>query len=200
MDLLIHIKHNLLISNNLDQIWFWKKIPTTSSQGCIYNGCKVAMATPWKGLQLTGWKDDKEQKNPINCNKSLHFGAMWNILILRYLMCLLDCHSNNTYPHFIQVNGLPQVVKFPHSIKQPLHLIDVMSQSVQHSSECDIGWMVCLYLISPRTKSDHHFSDDLFTCIFVNEKYCILIQISLKFVSKHMIYNPAFIQIMADSE
>ena len=34
MDLLIHIKHNLLISNNLDQIWFWKKIPITFSQGC----------------------------------------------------------------------------------------------------------------------------------------------------------------------
>ena len=42
MDLLIHIKHNLLISNNLDQIWFWKKIPITFSQGCtivIFNLC-----------------------------------------------------------------------------------------------------------------------------------------------------------------
>ena len=35
MDLLIHTKHNLLMSNNLDQIWFWKNIPITSSQGCI---------------------------------------------------------------------------------------------------------------------------------------------------------------------
>ena len=29
MDLLIHTKHNLLMSNNLDQIWFWKNIPIT---------------------------------------------------------------------------------------------------------------------------------------------------------------------------
>ena len=36
MDLLIHTKHNLLISINLDQIWFWKKIPITFSQGCTY--------------------------------------------------------------------------------------------------------------------------------------------------------------------
>ena len=36
MDLLIHTKHNLLMYNNLDQIWFWKNknIPITFSQGC----------------------------------------------------------------------------------------------------------------------------------------------------------------------
>ena len=34
MDLLIHTKHNLLISNNLDQMRFWKNIPITFSQGC----------------------------------------------------------------------------------------------------------------------------------------------------------------------
>ena len=36
MDLLIYTKHNLLMSNKLDQIWFWKNIPITFSQGCIY--------------------------------------------------------------------------------------------------------------------------------------------------------------------
>ena len=34
MDLLIHTKHNLLISDDLDQIWCWKNIPITFSQGC----------------------------------------------------------------------------------------------------------------------------------------------------------------------
>ena len=34
MDLLIHTKHNLLMSNNIDQILFWKNIPITFSQGC----------------------------------------------------------------------------------------------------------------------------------------------------------------------
>ena len=33
MDLLIHTKHNLLISNNLDEIWFWKNIPITFHRG-----------------------------------------------------------------------------------------------------------------------------------------------------------------------
>ena len=37
MDLLIHTKHNILITNYLDEIWFWKNIPITFSQGCSMN-------------------------------------------------------------------------------------------------------------------------------------------------------------------
>ena len=43
---LMHTKHNLSISNNLDEIWFWKNIPITFSQGCtkrlIYTTSLVA--------------------------------------------------------------------------------------------------------------------------------------------------------------
>ena len=41
-------------------------------------------------------------------------------------------------------------------------------------------------------------ADDNFKCIFVNEKFCISIQISLKFVLKGSIHNKsAFGQVMA---
>ena len=41
-------------------------------------------------------------------------------------------------------------------------------------------------------------ADDLFKCIFVNEKFCSLIKISLKFVPKGPINNnQALVQIMA---
>ena len=41
-------------------------------------------------------------------------------------------------------------------------------------------------------------SDGIFRYIFVNEKFCILIRISLKFVPKGPINNiPALVQIMA---
>ena len=41
-------------------------------------------------------------------------------------------------------------------------------------------------------------ADDIFRCIFVNEKFCILIQISLKFVPKGQIdYKSALFQVMA---
>ena len=41
-------------------------------------------------------------------------------------------------------------------------------------------------------------ADDILKCFFMNEKFCILIWISLKFVPKGPIDNiPALIQIMA---
>ena len=38
-------------------------------------------------------------------------------------------------------------------------------------------------------KNGRHFTDDVFECIFVNKKFCILIKISLKFVAKGPIDN-----------
>ena len=51
---------------------------------------------------------------------------------------------------------------------------------------------------SPPEKNGCHFADDIFRCIFVYEKFCILIKISLKFVLKGPIdNNPALVQILA---
>ena len=38
-------------------------------------------------------------------------------------------------------------------------------------------------------QNGRHFADGIFKCIFMNEKYCILIRISLKFVPKGPIDN-----------
>ena len=37
---------------------------------------------------------------------------------------------------------------------------------------------------SPHGQNGRHFADGILICIFVNEKFCILIKISLKFVPK----------------
>ena len=43
-------------------------------------------------------------------------------------------------------------------------------------------------------QNGRHFADDIFRCIFVNEKFCILIKISLKFIPKGVIdNNPALV-------
>ena len=43
-------------------------------------------------------------------------------------------------------------------------------------------------------QNGRHFADDIFKCIFVNEKFFILIEISLKFVPKVLINNdPALV-------
>ena len=50
---------------------------------------------------------------------------------------------------------------------------------------------------SPSRHNGRCFADDIFRCIFVNDVFCILIRISLKFVPKDLIDNkPAFVQIM----
>ena len=47
-------------------------------------------------------------------------------------------------------------------------------------------------------QNGHHLTDNILRCIFMNEKFCILIKISLKYVPKGPIYNnPALVQIMA---
>ena len=42
---------------------------------------------------------------------------------------------------------------------------------------------------SSQGQNGRHFADDIFRCIFVDEKLCILIKISLKFVPKGPIDN-----------
>ena len=55
-----------------------------------------------------------------------------------------------------------------------------------------------LFNSSSPGQNGRHFADDIFRCIFMNEKICILIKISLKFVPKGPIdNNPALVQIMA---
>ena len=50
----------------------------------------------------------------------------------------------------------------------------------------------------PPGQNGRHFADDISKCIFMNEKFCILIRISQKFVPKSPIdYIPALVQIMA---
>ena len=51
---------------------------------------------------------------------------------------------------------------------------------------------------SPPGQNDRHFAEDIFKCIFFKEKFCILIQIWLKFVTKDPIDNTsALVQVMA---
>ena len=51
---------------------------------------------------------------------------------------------------------------------------------------------------SPPGQNDHHFADDIFSCILANEIFCILIKISLNFVPNSAIdNNAALVKIMA---
>ena len=70
---------------------------------------------------------------------------------------------------------------------------------VSPSSQICYTHRVCVPLnSSPHEQNDHHFADNIFWCIFVNEMFHVLIKISLKFVSRNPIDNkPALVQVMA---
>ena len=102
--------------------------------------------------------------------------------------------SSDTSALGITLNQLPramEVVKYldkQSCLRETTCKIDKLSTSVEIMSVNS----------SPPQQNGHHFADDIFSCIFVNEKNCILIKISLKFVPEGPTdNNPAFVQIMA---
>ena len=61
---------------------------------------------------------------------------------------------------------------------------------IKHHVMKAIGKLLSAFINSyPPGQNGRHFADDIFRCIFVNEKFCILIKISLKFVLKGPIEN-----------
>ena len=85
-----------------------------------------------------------------------------------------------------------------------LHCVNTMwCWSLWHVSNYTARWMEgwCLYCFinsSPPGQNGCHFTDGIFKCIFINEKFCILIQISLKFVLKSPIDDKSgLVQVMA---
>ena len=55
VDLLIHTKHNLLMSNNVDHIWFSNNIPITFSQGCISISCESTLQGSFACILFISW-------------------------------------------------------------------------------------------------------------------------------------------------
>ena len=56
---------------------------------------------------------------------------------------------------------------------------------------------ILTHLSLDKIENGRRYADDIFRCIFMNEKFCILIKISLKFFPKVPINNiPALVQIM----
>ena len=66
------------------------------------------------------------------------------------------------------------------------YLNQCWSDSLTHICGTRGRWVDISHFLnsSPPGQNGHHFADDLFKCILVNEKFCILIKISLEFLSK----------------
>ena len=110
----------------------------------------------------------------------------------RYYKTDASHYLNSCWPRYMSLYGItrPQWVKW------------FLSLWILSSSEgATDGWAVChqsLINSSPPGRNGCHFADDIFRSIFVNEKFCILIKILLKFFSKGPIdNNPALVSITA---
>ena len=60
---------------------------------------------------------------------------------------------------------------------------DALRSSIRYS------WSLPAFNSSSPEQNGRHFADDMVWCIFLNEKLCILINISLKFVAEGQIGN-----------
>ena len=63
---------------------------------------------------------------------------------------------------------------------------------VAHRWQTEDCVLICLFTVINTLRSEEnacHFEDDIFKCIFLNWKCCILITISPKFVCKCLIHN-----------
>ena len=79
------------------------------------------------------------------------------------------------------INNIPalvQIMAWRRSVDKPLSE-PMMSILLTHICVIRPLWVNS----SPPSQNGYHFANDIFRCIFVNEKFCILIKISLKFVS-----------------
>ena len=83
---------------------------------------------------------------------------------------------------------------FAHNGRTPLQHIWLISSQTNLQSKCPHQ---CLNTLRP-IQNGHHFTDDIFNWIFLNENVWIPIKISMKFLPKGPINNiPALVQIMA---
>ena len=95
--------------------------------------------------------------------------------------------KNNGNQHLLSCFSMDILVCF--------YVIDVLIMSSDDFfCHCNI-WLVSSYVnSSPTGQNDHHFTDDIFRCIFVNEIFFIFIKIPLKFVPNGPFdNNPAWV-------
>ena len=114
-----------------------------------------------------------------------------------YLFSLKKMHlkmlSVKSRPFCLGLNVLISAWICP--IKCGMKLLESSIPILQQSCTIEVWEWINLSLPG---QNGPHFTDDIFRCIFVNEKFCILIKISLKFVPKSQIgNNPALVYIMA---
>ena len=139
---------------------------------------KLGQEQPWKGIQ-SAWTD--------KCAVKVSWGATRYLVVPQWVTCTWEKQCKCT----------------DKSMTTSVQFILVMIYSKTPNRQYVIIWpndglfYWCIMCVtwhrwvnsSPPGQNGCHFSDDNFKCIIMNEKFCILIQISLNFVPKGPIDN-----------
>ena len=140
------------------------------------------------GRRWTQWFVSRRGLTCALCAVAFHFDVTW---------FQINDVSNFVY-QFVLVNN-KENIKAPHFC--PLVADEISSRPLMlETLPCqDVSLSYFLHINTLRPRQDgRHFADDIFMCILFNEKCCILIKFSLKYVHNGPIHhNPTFVQIMA---
>ena len=75
--------------------------------------------------------------------------------------------------------------------KKQSYMLKIISHNLSSNhlipSLPEIAWMQLLFIEMMMRRNERHFADVIFNCIFVDANYFLLVDISLKFVSKGLI-------------
>ena len=136
----------------------------------------------------------------VNCNIS-RWIAIFLFQVDLHHLCLIKSIHQTQGQGWIHTPQQRQI----NATKVPWCRIIVYSMKYEHYLLCCV--LLWLYFhwsmfhvvntLRPR-QNGHHFANNIFKCIFMDEKFYILLRISLKFVPKGSIENkPALVQLMA---
>ena len=138
---------------------------------------------------------------PLSTGLTIWITTSW-ITGVKYLWiwtsCYLDYHGYSMhYHHFINsVNCCGKVFYCTENGITGGDINDTRNSSTAYIYISCMHWSLFLttpwrvvFNSIPPVQNGRHFPDDIFRCIFVNEKFCILIKMSLKFVPKGPIHT-----------
>ena len=115
-----------------------------------------------------------------NCTQNNNATEIGELHFFRYILELFNSKSIFVYHGRLQPSGTNieiSEISFPLPAPNQAWWVDTLR------------YFLIYYNSSPPGLNGRHFADDIFRRIFVNEKYCLLIKILLKFVPKSPIDN-----------
>ena len=119
-------------------------------------------------------------------------GLDWGLIVVEYRAA-----SWSTQKYLLMVVMQRLIIMLANGFNCATHLVIPSTHEAAYTLQDKLSNHHTIKSSTPG-QNGHHFTDNIFRSIFWNEKFCLLINMSLKFVPKGPIDNkPALVQVMA---